>query len=61
MMYYTPTPQLEVLAYICDRICEKGPHPAKIKNRVSHTPLLYIDQRVYPESLTTFRLLLTEL
>ncbi len=45
---------------ICDRICEKGPHPAKIKNRVSHTPLLYIDQRVYPESLT-LRLILTEI
>ncbi len=23
----------------CDRICKKGPHPTKIKNRVSHTPL----------------------
>ncbi len=36
--------------FICDRICEKGAHPANIKNRISHTQLLYIDRRTYPES-----------
>ncbi len=42
---------------ICDRTCEKGRHPIKIKNWDSHTPLLSIGRHTYPESLMLHRTL----